>query len=297
MRMKFLDRFRGKPKVEAKPPEPVKVDKPLVETVQKKVEVVKPIEQRLSFRKGFLDFPASAQIKESGLFLDERQVFEPPLGGIDTGGVLKSKDSDKHVHYDVYLGTGDCCNGHVYFGAVHKDGFSLYDIVAVDTNVQDLIPLVFRDGAKPPDGVSRAPLDSCVLVVGAGCAGAGVRIVNLKGVRITDVIPTQEYYDTHYAELVRRGLQHEPRFRVDVQNGRIYVDLLKNKVQVRAGMTRDPNFPTALWHPADEYVVLPDVALTVDLTQRLAGLGVDIAKTIEMLRSYHRILEKTSGGD
>jgi hypothetical protein len=207
------------------------------------VEDSTPLADRLSFGNG-------------EIFIDNDLAFRVPGGEKQTNLLLVRHHEDSWLgpgSATVYVGTGGCCHGHVY-ELHYRKGEKVLEcsqIVAADTCVRDMLPVVvdYEKTGFPND-------HSGVLVTGIGCAGAGVRLLDMSYSGRIDVITSKEYYN-----LKRGNVTPLPRF--NIKGGKILLELLNLH---------------HLW--------LED---SKDITSTLEGCGVRIDETIKLQEKYERL--------
>lgn len=218
------------------------------------------------------------------VFLNGEVIFSIPVrhetkDTVTVVGFWEPKDG----HFPaIYVGSGTCCHGHLYELEKHKaeDPYVLSQIIAVDTNLMDILP------ASVNYKKAGFPNSNGVLVVGHGCAGAGVRLVGTYYPRFVDVVSAEQYFSQ-----ISRGQHTSPVFRVD--KATIHLDIRRAGWRVKAGMRRDPALPSILADArTEEFYVSSDLWGTMDLTPRLEEVGVDVSKTIELVTSYRRLLSR-----
>jgi hypothetical protein len=224
--------------------------------------------------------------KGDKVFLDGETIFVIPVrhATMDTVTVVgfweRSKDDPSPT---IYVGSGTCCHGHLYELEKHGENvpYVLDQVIAVGTNLMDILPAVVNyEKAGFPNG-------NGVLVVGYGCAGAGVRLISTYYPRCVDVVSTEQFRSQ-----IQHGQHTSPVFRVDKSTGTIHLDFRWAGWRVKAGMYRDPALPSILADSQTEefYVSSADLLATIDLSPRLEEVGVDVRKTIELVTNYRRLL-------
>ena len=227
------------------------------------------------------DLAEKLSFQGSEVFLDGERILKVP-GDCETRtqirmlGVCDHKIGD----WDVFVGTGSCCHGHV----LALDGTRLDQILTPDLCVEDMLPMAV-DHKKTGFSTSGA-----LLVTGQGCAGGGVRLMSVYYPQVIDIMPTEEFRGMYDG---RRDGWVIPRLRADPETGRITLDLHRGGYRLRPGMSRDPTLPSILLDSkAEEFHVSDDLHSTLDLTERLARTGVDVEKSIDLSKDYHRIRQR-----
>lgn len=218
------------------------------------------------------------------LFLNGEKIFSIPIkhASKDTVTCVGFWEQTKDDHFPViYVGSGTCCHGHLYKLAKYsaKGPYLLSQIISVDTNLMDILPVSVnyqKAGFPNSDGV---------MVVGHGCAGAGVRLVSTYDLKIVDVVSAEQYH----LQIPCSQLTF-PHFRVDKFMGTIHLDFSQAGWRMKAGMRRDPAFPSLLVDTRTmEFHVSSDLGGTMDLTPRLEEVGVNLSKTLELISDYQRL--------
>jgi hypothetical protein len=144
----YFDKFKGTVHEENE----LKADVPLVDLI--------------SFNQGelYLNGDLTFKVPLVGFFMDEINVV-----GID-------QESET-----IYVGTGECCRGHLYTITKIEEAFLLSKITSVDFNVFGILPTNLGE-----------------LVSGWGCDGLGVRFVPHSSHVIHQVISSEECCDSSY---------------------------------------------------------------------------------------------------
>jgi hypothetical protein len=195
-------------------------------------------------------FAGNLIVTGSDLFLGGRKIFTVPvqhhtMSEIRVAGLVEWEREGvlRGTVSELFLGTGTCCHGHLYkLDNQGKGGLVLKQIITIDTNVMDILPIIRENAIS-------------VLVVGYGCAGAGVRLVDMMSPRTVDIMPQAEFR----AQFMPHGHFTKPTFRFD-------------------GKSIDLNVELGGWL-ADRIVNLNDV---------LTKAGVDIEKTMGLLEGFKR---------
>ena len=146
--------------------------------------------------------------KGGNVFLNGETIFEIPIKHrtMDTVTAVCFCESIEHNGFSViYVGTGTYCHGHLYKLVKHEGPYVLDEIISVDANVEDILPVSF----------------SGVLVAGHGCVGAGVRLIDTDGQPFMVNMVSGEQY---LLKLCSPGYHSFPVFRVDTSDGTIHLD-------------------------------------------------------------------------
>ncbi len=219
----------------------------------------KPLIERLDFKGG-------------ELFLDGALIFTTPETHSGTRGIHVLGVDETNDFIDI--GTGECCYGYIHrLTKYGKDKpFSLDNIRSVDLNVHDLLPVI--------DDHTRTdlPNQQSLLAVGHGCAGAGIRLIGMYAPSAREVLSASEY-----SQLKPEGSERvNPRF--EISDGNINLNL--TGIARGFGPERDPNKPNMLHDLSDRVYSIG--FNSIDLTQKLADLRINIEKTLEFAKNYQR---------
>ncbi len=215
---------------------------------------------------------------ENQVYLNGKSIFTIPVPEqrVTTLGFWPVK----HCHIDV--GTSFCCHGFLFcLRHSEKEGYVIYNIISVDLNVYDMMRC-YADYQKLPSGNGES-----VLVTGYGCAGSGVRLLTTAYPGVYEVVS-----DEQMRAMVPGGEHYKPVFRVDLKTRRPCLDVRRAGYRVKPGMTRTPGLPSILVDKNEEFVVEEDLWGSIDLTDKLHALGVQVDQTICMSMEYRRQLAK-----
>lgn len=214
------------------------------------------------------------------VYLNGQTIFTVPVkrATMNTVTVLGYNEFDGELGDQLLVGTGTCCHGHLYKLQKSEGEYPLSQVIAVDTNVMDILP-VSVDYKKT--GFAN---ESAVLVVGYGCAGAGVRLLGTSYPRMIDVITSEQLMAN-----IPNGQHAAPIFRADKNSGTIHLDIRRAGFQQKPGTKREAGLPSILVDKNEEFRVSVDVWTSMNITKRLEEVGVDIGKTIELVSTYRRI--------
>jgi hypothetical protein len=216
----------------------------------------------------------------SDVYLDGEKIMTVP-GKNPTRTCINLLGVPSHGD-NIFVGTGGCCHGHIVDLDKSSDGlYGIENIVTPNLNVNDMLfALGKHEGSALPSGTG-------LIVTGQGCAGAGVRLMSTYEPVSLDVVSTQEFYSLFDG---RRDGIVVPRLRADTFDGKIYLDLHRGGFRVNPGMRRDPTMPSILVDTSVEtFFVSDDLHSILDITDRLERFGVDISKTLEYNKDFHRI--------
>lgn len=151
--------------------------KDLKENKEKQIEANTPLIDRISI--GEMKVISSYRYKP--ILFDGKDVFRSyngrPLYANVVGILPDAEDSPSGT---IFIGTGECCHGHLYifgyggglFNHENSERPELTNVYPIDFNIYDILPLDQR----------------IVLVTGFGCSGSGVRLVNNIHHGIYDII-------------------------------------------------------------------------------------------------------------
>lgn len=219
----------------------------------------KPLIERLSFTE-----------HQPELYLDGKLLFTTPETHSGTRGINVLGVDETNDYIDI--GTGECCYGYIHrLTRYEKDRpFSLDIIRPVDFNIYDLLPVIHAR--------TDLPNQQSLLAVGHGCAGAGIRLIGMYTPSAREFLSASEY-----SLLKPKGSERvNPSF--EISNGDIYLNL--TGVARGFGPERNPDKPNML-HDLSDRIYSIDFK-SIDLTQKLADLGIDIEKTLEFTKNYER---------
>ncbi len=229
------------------------------------------------------------RLEQKDIYHLDQKIFTIPVKGQspEVAGIVRERSDQSS---SIYIGTGDCCHGHLYqLGSSPKGPFTLQGIFAVDLNVYDIFPLVWE---QPYRGIFRSSTRP-VLTAGSGCAGAGVRLLDMGSPQLHTIVPGKEYHHLieklYQPPLVDRGLESLPVIRVDAQ-GNIVLDIHLIAQRIITEDTLPDSRSAKINLQAKPYVVDNFFLNTLDITDRLYAAGIDIEKTRELFQqNYHRI--------
>lgn len=209
--------------------------------------------------------------KDTRLYLDGTEILNVPGNKSNAEINIITTDENK-----IYVGTGGCCKGYLLELERHDKSFNLEEIFAVDFCVLEILPVVLPGN---PAGNPKS-----ALVSGYGCAGSGIRMINLYGAKSTNVMSTEDFKAI-------TGVEHRmPRFRTD--NGKISIELTYAGYRLKPGMKKQPGVPEFLAGPESEFYTSDDVYASRDITAKLEEIGVDVAKTIDEAKAFRKIKRK-----
>ena len=166
----------------------------------------------------------------------------------------------------ILVGTGECCHGHVYVIEEPKQGKTvLQDIVSVDVVVMVLMQIV-ADSRK----VNLNNPVSGALVVGYGCSGAGVEIIDTFARKPIDVMNCKEFLGLYRDEV--KGIANpivKPVFEWNSEGG------------IELHVTSGPLLTDNGYKPM--------LNLKIDLSDRLRKIGVNLDLTRSMSAESEKV--------
>ncbi len=219
----------------------------------------------------------SLKVEANQLLLNEVQVYVSPFKPIREVAFWEDK-GDQSIENALLL-TGYCCDGHVAFSKVSEDKFVLADIVSVDLVPQDVLPLEM-DYEKT--GFCN---EGALLVVGQGCAGSGLRLLD-TGYHGSRMLVGRGGYRS-----LQPARDCDPRLRLDVVERRIFLDFHVKGWRPKKGFENHPDAYSPLrpnlkveepyvWHVPYE---------SCDITDILLPLGLMLEETISKLEGFRRV--------
>src|SRR3989338_6094281 len=118
----------------------------------------------------------SLSIDGGKVFLNGEEIFSIPVEHhmVWVAGFWEATE-DK----TIYVGSHHCCHGHLYTLRNSSGRYILCDIVTLDTNLTDILPVTGKKAGFPKG--------EGVIVTGSGCDGSGVRLVNPSSALFMDV--------------------------------------------------------------------------------------------------------------
>lgn len=184
--------------------------------------------------------------------------------------------------YKVIIGTGQCCFGNVYYltsyGWDHGHP-KLDSILPADMNVYDLLPAVWAEPYRGPLQSTYGP----IVMTGSGCAGAGVRLLDVGHPEIHSLVDRDEYFNLYreFNKKIGGGVNYWPALRLN-NAGEIVIDI---HIQSYRKVPNQPPSP----HPEVEAMIVDNLIVnSITLNDRLHTAGIDIEKTIEQYQQQYR---------
>ncbi|PLW80230.1 hypothetical protein C0585_03700 [Candidatus Woesearchaeota archaeon] len=246
----------------------------------------KKLEDRLSF-------------KGPDLFLNGEIIYTVPFGEcesrINIVGLKKIEminpftDEGYVSAFETYIGSGGCCHGPITKTLIkpkdkeHPKNWILKraNVTIPPFNVYDIL---YVKGNFKFDSWGS---DEGLLATGYGCSGSGVMLTGTQNPALINIVGFEEFNGLWNSRITSAM----PLLYVDNNEKKIKLNMMKSGYRLKPGKSRDPKLPSILvdGHAEEWYVSDRDIVSSLDLTERLSNLGLDINKTIEANKNYIRI--------
>ena len=220
---------------------------------------------------------ANFRISLGDLYLDEKLIFSVPIKAamMDTITLIRYYQKTDETPSQILVGTGTCCNGHIYTLYLRSDEWCLANVIEAPTNVMDMIPASIKN-EHFEHGISG------ILLVGYGCSG--------EGVFYTKTTSGPASWTPVFDEEKSSNLLHgngKPIFLYDGQS--IRLGFHTGYYRPKPGKVRDLNLPSILVDSrTEEWVDDPGISKSMDLTEPLSQF-IDIGRTISRQTNWTRL--------